>query len=173
MSTRACYVFKDSDQSIAVYKHHDGYPSGAVQFIAAAQAHAWKLPRFEADEFAAAFVAANKPSNAQKCAAEMARADEIEKTDPSAAEKIREWAREYLPGGRYADTVGGGVRLMQSSDVATFPWDLAFIYVVECIKGNIRVQAHHARVVGDNVTLGKRVFSGTLAAMAAKFPEDC
>ena len=60
MSTRACYVFKDADDSYTVFKHHDGYPSGAAQFIEYAKSVAWPLPRFEPDEFAAAFVAANK-----------------------------------------------------------------------------------------------------------------
>lgn len=61
MSTRAVYIFKDETDKIAVYKHHDGYPSGALDAINNALALAWPLPRFEADEFAAAFVAANKP----------------------------------------------------------------------------------------------------------------
>jgi hypothetical protein len=44
---------------VTVYKHSDGYPDGAVCWITKALEHAWPLPRFEADEFAAAFVAAN------------------------------------------------------------------------------------------------------------------
>lgn len=60
MSTRAIYRFKDKYKSITVYKHHDNYPSGALWFIQRALEYAWELPRFEADEFAAAFVAANK-----------------------------------------------------------------------------------------------------------------
>lgn len=61
MSTRAVYVFKDDDQKeYCVYKHHDGYPEGAVAFIVNAMENSWDLPRFEADEFAASFVAANK-----------------------------------------------------------------------------------------------------------------
>lgn len=60
MSTRAVYSFKDSSNTFHVYKHHDGYPSGAVQWILAALPYAWKLPRFEASEFATAFIAANK-----------------------------------------------------------------------------------------------------------------
>lgn len=63
MSTRACYTFADKHQCHHVYKHHDGYPSGAEQHISKALSHAWQLPRFEADEFAAAFVAANKDSS--------------------------------------------------------------------------------------------------------------
>jgi hypothetical protein len=66
MSTRACYRFIDPDTSdpevVTVYKHSDGYPDGAVCWITKALEHAWPLPRFEADEFATAFVAANKPS---------------------------------------------------------------------------------------------------------------
>lgn len=64
MSTRAAYTFIDregQDGTHHVYKHHDGYPSGALKAITAALRFAWDLPRFEADEFAAAFVAANKP----------------------------------------------------------------------------------------------------------------
>ena len=60
MSTRACYVFRDTHASHIVYKHHDGYPNAAIEFIAKARALAWPFPRFEADEFAASFVAANK-----------------------------------------------------------------------------------------------------------------
>ncbi len=60
MSTRAVYTFKDERNIFAVYKHHDGYPSGAVQWISAAFLKSWGRNRFEADELAAAFVAANK-----------------------------------------------------------------------------------------------------------------
>lgn len=60
MSTRACYSFKDKFETLHVYKHHDGYPSGAEQWIRNALPLAWKLPRFEASDFGAAFVAANK-----------------------------------------------------------------------------------------------------------------
>lgn len=62
MSTRAMYTFKDERDTIHVYKHHDGYPEGGVDFIRSATGSAWVLPRFEADDFAAAFVAANKSS---------------------------------------------------------------------------------------------------------------
>lgn len=60
MSTRAVYTFIDPSSTHHVYKHHDGYPTGAAEFIGKALKNAWALPRFEADEFAAAFVAANK-----------------------------------------------------------------------------------------------------------------
>lgn len=63
MSTRALYTFADDDGEYHVYKHHDGYPEGehgGINTIKKALLKAWPLPRFEADDFAAAFVAANK-----------------------------------------------------------------------------------------------------------------
>jgi len=60
MSTRAVYTFKDERESYAVYKHYDGYPSGAVDFIKAGIDMSWGGGRFEASDLAAAFVAANK-----------------------------------------------------------------------------------------------------------------
>jgi hypothetical protein len=60
MGTRAVYTFIDAGSRRSVYKHWDGYPAWACRFIANALSLAWPLPRFEADEFAAAFVAANK-----------------------------------------------------------------------------------------------------------------
>ena len=65
MSTRGLYTFKDAEGVYTVFKHWDNYPIsdngyGAYQFIKNALAYAWQLPRFEADEFAASFIAANK-----------------------------------------------------------------------------------------------------------------
>ena len=51
MSTRACYVFKQSGpyrKDITIYKHHDGYPAGGISFIKAAKDYGDQLP---ADEF--------------------------------------------------------------------------------------------------------------------------
>jgi len=60
MSTRATYEFRDERGAHTVYRHHDGYPAGGIQWIANAVPIAWPLPRFEADEFAASFIAGNK-----------------------------------------------------------------------------------------------------------------
>ena len=63
MSTRGCYRFTDERDCFTVYKHSDNSPytkDGGIAAIRKATAHAWPLPRFEADEFAASFVAANK-----------------------------------------------------------------------------------------------------------------
>lgn len=60
MATRAVYSFKDQSNTYHIYKHWDGYPEGALEFLANALPYAWPLPRYEAADFAAAFVAANK-----------------------------------------------------------------------------------------------------------------
>ena len=77
MGTRAVYTFIDQDQCHSVYVHWDGYPRWACRFIAKALSLAWPLPRFEADEFAAAFVAANKqqPGNVRLTSGPDAHAD--------------------------------------------------------------------------------------------------
>jgi hypothetical protein len=62
MSTRAVYTFKDEYGEHHVYKHCDGYPMAAAEAISKTLPFAWPLPRFEADEFAAAFIQANKQS---------------------------------------------------------------------------------------------------------------
>ena len=60
MGTRAVYTFSDTAESYHVYKHWDGYPEGAAMWLVQGLAYAWKLPRFEADEMACAFIAGNK-----------------------------------------------------------------------------------------------------------------
>lgn len=60
MSTRATYRFFDDRQSFTIYKHFDGYPEGGLRWIEKAKEKAWPLDRFEASDFGAAFVAANK-----------------------------------------------------------------------------------------------------------------
>ena len=60
MSTRAIYTFKGFGETHHVFKHHDGYLSGAARALELAVQHAWSLPRYEPNEFAAAFVAGNK-----------------------------------------------------------------------------------------------------------------
>ena len=92
MATRAIYTFKGFGDSHHVYKHYDGYPSGAAQWLEAALELAWELPRYEPDEFAAAFVAANKDrpggirlakSQTAHCDVEFAYVVEPDKTVPN------------------------------------------------------------------------------------------
>jgi hypothetical protein len=65
MSTRAILTFKDfEDAPLHVYQHCDGYPTGIAENLKAVLSggKAWPFPRFEADEFAAAYVATCKTS---------------------------------------------------------------------------------------------------------------
>jgi hypothetical protein len=92
MSTRAIYTFKGFGESHHVYKHYDGYPSGAARWLGNALELAWELPRYEPNEFAAAFVAANKnragdirlaKSQTAHCDVEFAYVVEPDKTVPN------------------------------------------------------------------------------------------
>jgi hypothetical protein len=60
MSTRAVITIKDKHDTFHIYQHWDGYPRCVADHIAAALDYSWSLPRFDAADFAAAIVAANK-----------------------------------------------------------------------------------------------------------------
>lgn len=60
MSTRAVYTFKDDYHKFHVCGHCDGYPSGAAEKLMNMVKFAWPLPRFEAMDCSAAFIAGNK-----------------------------------------------------------------------------------------------------------------
>jgi hypothetical protein len=62
MSTRAVVTVTGDGETFHIYKHWDGYPSNIADCLDATVATAWTLPRFEASDFAAAFIAANKTS---------------------------------------------------------------------------------------------------------------
>lgn len=101
MSTRALYTFKGQTAADTwnVYKHCDGYPRGAANVLQTAlDFFAWIPPRFEADEFAAAFVAAGKCSWLWG-----SKFDE-------------ESFRKHSPKGEYQHYNGGNVRLMPQGD---------------------------------------------------------
>ena len=79
MGTRAIYTFEDQNDTRHIFVHYDGYPTGAAiyfeQWLNAGTS--WPLPRFEADEAAAGFVAAVKdgPGNVRICDKRTAYAD--------------------------------------------------------------------------------------------------
>ena len=60
MSTRAVVTIQDSCDTFHIYTHCDGYPEYQVKRIADAIPFAWPFPRFEAMDFAAAFVRGSK-----------------------------------------------------------------------------------------------------------------
>lgn len=142
MSTRAVYTFKDNDSTVHVYKHCDGYPKGAAVNIAAALPWAWQLPRFEADEFAAAFVAGCK-------------------TDP----KINGGKK---PGDKYG---GGDLRLLPSGSIYEIaPGDIAYRYEITERAGEVYVRAYEMTVEWwdeprqDHETT---IYDGPLSGLAA------
>ena len=63
MATRATITVADDHDSFDIYQHYDGYPDGPdglVRRLAKAPRMAWKLPRFEAMDFAAAVISVLK-----------------------------------------------------------------------------------------------------------------
>jgi len=62
MSTSGTFTFTDNVDSYHVYVHWDCYPTGAAEYLEATlqAGKVWELPRFEADEFSAGFVATVK-----------------------------------------------------------------------------------------------------------------
>ncbi|MCA2999775.1 MAG: hypothetical protein ING75_14355 [Rhodocyclaceae bacterium] len=63
MSTCAEIQFKDAEETFAIHQHSDGYPEGEHGVIAAIEKsipYAWRDGRFEAAEFACAYIRANK-----------------------------------------------------------------------------------------------------------------
>lgn len=66
MSTRSTITVrdrKDGNEAYHIYRHSDGYPDtqhGVIATLPEAFKFAWQLPRYEADDFAAAIVSAWK-----------------------------------------------------------------------------------------------------------------
>ena len=91
MSTRGIYKFIEPRSAYYVYKHSDNYPSGAAVFIQNALKFSWELPRFEADEFSASFIADNKKEEGDVTLMHELRGDET-----SRIASLREIGIEYL-----------------------------------------------------------------------------
>lgn len=148
MSTRAIYTFKDGNEEYHVYKHSDGYPTGAAEAINNALDFAWELPRFEADEFAAAFVAGNKGS-------------------------FTEYKKRYGGNGHevYRHLSGGHVRLLHSGswqDVA--PGDIQYRYEITKPSANakeVHVAAFEVDQGSDDKWTEKKLHVGTLKTFTA------
>ena len=65
MGTRTVITFRDQDGDFSIYQHYDGYPDGDHGVKAKIENlfksdKVWKLPRFEADEAAAGYIALYK-----------------------------------------------------------------------------------------------------------------
>jgi hypothetical protein len=60
MSTRSNIIVDDGKKRIQIYRHWDGHPENVIDDLMIALEYAWPLPRFEADDFAAAIIRAWK-----------------------------------------------------------------------------------------------------------------
>jgi hypothetical protein len=165
MSTRACYRFfplngpNDWPGVVTVFKHSDGYPTGAAQAIEAALPHAWPLPRFEPDEFAAGFVRANKKSAddfAVEFEQQAAGEDALGKTED--ASWLRDRAKKYRTDPAYG-----------LDAYKRFAGDIAFLYDIRCENGKIRVTAYTASEREDVWTVEK-FFEGSIKQLARRKP---
>ena len=172
MSTRALYTFIDGDSTHHVYKHHDGYPEWAAKHIEAALPFAWALPRFEADEFAAAFVAANK-SHYRNTELEYLRKIEALSEEIATEENGREiiLARKNLKALRdYAANSGGGVRLMPSGTwKKVAPQDIDYRYEIRG-GSQLRIKAFAVSCsYPENKWTEDKLYDGPLSDMQIEF----
>lgn len=63
MGSRALFSFHDRSNQINpvnVFMQYEGEPEYAIRFLSRSRLRAWDFPRYEANEFAAAFIAVNK-----------------------------------------------------------------------------------------------------------------
>ncbi len=163
MSTRGCYTFKDENDTLHVYRHSDNYPRGAVEAIKAALPFAWELPRFEADEFAAAFVAGNKSYHLQEVIAKFRELAQKNDSFDYVPTKIE----VSIPPKHYLS--GGGIRLMKSGSIKKVaPSDIEYRYEITQNKktGELLVKCWETQYWDDprDETL---IYNGTLEGMMA------
>lgn len=150
MSTRAIYIFRDKDEQFTVYKHHDGYPSGAVQCLTLGRHLAWSGNRFEPDEAAAAFAAAAKLSS-----------------ELSLVDGVLTFSGQKYP-------TGGGTRLLNvNRKKGVFdgaPCDIGYAYLVEQLvkgQGGWFVTAYATSFWGGvKAANAKEIWQGPLEEMA-------
>jgi hypothetical protein len=176
MSTRACYRFFPSNGPndwpgvVTVYKHSDGYPSGAAEAIEAALPYAWPLPRFEPDEFAAAFVRGNKKSTEDWAQRYEAQASKTTDQDQKAA--CLSVAERYRTDPVYRDCCGGGIRLVPYEGLDAyqrFAGDIAYLYDIRCENGKIRITAYTTSE-RDDVWTVEKFFEGSTKQLARRKP---
>ncbi len=124
MSTHAIVQFKDEEGIVSVFKHSDGNPRWIGQHLKEALEYAWELPRFEANEFAAAFVTACKLAHKK------------------IIDENTEWCLQqgHTPNHR---TAGGEIRIVPRSDALAWQWagDSQYRYLVESKKNQLTVTA--------------------------------
>lgn len=163
MSTRAIYsFFGDDDAPRHVYKHSDGYPTGAAEAIENALEFAWPLPRYENDEFAAAFVAANK-SYLHKRLLELYRKKRRTPKDNKMIAYHESALAKAGSGGQIRLIAPSGSMIPAREAAAAFAVDAEYRYEVRCLDGEL-----HVKVFATNYWDGpeeEEIFSGPFKAM--------
>jgi hypothetical protein len=159
MSTRGVFVFSDratgaigDGDAHCVYVHCDTYPKGAAAYLAECLASrlTWPAPRYEADEFAAGFVASIKAGMRERADARTALL-----------------AADGLQAGGLDRHAGGNVRLMRRWDEAT---DVAWAYLVRPSagrRGGLTLTAAQAGWEHGRLVLDPPTYEGTLAGFLA------
>jgi len=145
-----------------------------VQWIESALEFAWKLPRYEADEFAAAFVAANKSRHMNRLLALLMKkfpsADDEREIDQlkDTLERISKSDPDlYL----MDDTGGGEIRLITPATgdtptmdaAAYFAADIQYRYEIRGWDGELHVKAFEINYTKWRTE--NEIFAGTLAEM--------
>lgn len=156
MSTRAVYsVFEgDNTPPINIYIHHDGYPSGALDHIKEAFPFAWKLPRFEADEFAAALCAGAKSS----CLLRYTKALE----NQIAGKTPDEWYTPAKLKQYFEESAGGGCRVFPSGPPIEVPaFDLEYRYEIRFLLDTLYIKCFSTHYCDDDAREEEELFSGT------------
>jgi hypothetical protein len=148
MSTRALYTFKGENAADTwnVYKHHDGYPTGAANVLQNTLKYfAWVLPRYEADEFAAAFCAAGKADYYLRA---------VEAVEAHDAKEYK-FALRYTALGETKNQ-GGGVRMMPQGPAlkvaAKNCSDIEYRYEIYQKANVLRVRAYAVNAWDDKPT---------------------
>lgn len=139
MSTRGIYTFYDDQDHFNVYRHSDNYPSGAWEAIQNALKLAWELPRYEADEFACSFIAANK--------------NWLQFATKKQKDLYKNMNEHSL--------FGGCLRLLHDgrpSEVA--PPDIEYRYEIRCLDGELYIKAFDTNY-WDEPRKEKQIFIGS------------
>lgn len=136
MATRAVYVFVDDDNpdGVIVYKHHDGYVAGALHHIVSALPFAWPLPRFDACDFAAAFVAANISEVVRDTYPKIVQAAKAAGDKGSYKDKHLKVVVDVTLQDYQLRNCAGSVRLLPFGNGTTWadvaPWDIAYVHTI-------------------------------------------
>lgn len=144
MATRGVYIFSDQRTTpIVVYRHYDNYPTGAAEALLNALPHAWPLPRFEADEFAAAFMAGNKSDERTRLGSAytslvIAQEEGDDEKIMEAANKFSDERKSFIQSFKHGLMgSGGNVRLLGVSKDwhSLLPGDIEYLYHIRSESG--------------------------------------